>query len=122
VLIYEDKVDGTTKQYNAIEEAMRITQFIRNKCLHKWMDEEKVSKNDLQCYCVVLASEYSFASKLCAQARQAAADRAWFAIDRFYEKRRLKKLGRAGLLCGVLVSSCEHMTQKRMLGGLVLRS
>ena len=37
MLIYEYKLDGNQKQYAAIEEAMRITQFIRNKCLRKWM-------------------------------------------------------------------------------------
>lgn len=64
MLIYEYKVAGTQKHYAAIDEAIRITQFIRNKCLRKWMDERGVSTNDLQCYCAVLAKEYSFASLL----------------------------------------------------------
>ena len=49
VLTYEYKLDGTKKQYAAIEEAIRVVQFIRNKCLRKWMDPRGVSKNDLQC-------------------------------------------------------------------------
>jgi putative transposase len=47
MLVYEYKVDGSKKQYAAIDEAIRIVQFIRNKCLRKWMDERGVSRNDL---------------------------------------------------------------------------
>src|SRR6266516_7845554 len=96
MLIYEYKIDGTKQQYAAIEEALRVVQFIRNTCLRKWMDERGVSKNDLQCYCAVLAREYSFASSLNSQARQAAADRAWFAISRFYDNCKTKKPGKKG--------------------------
>jgi putative transposase len=96
MLIYEYKVAGTPKQYAAIDEAIKITQFIRNKCLSKWMDECGVSANDLQCYCAVLAREYSFASPLNSQARQVAADRAWSAIQRFYDNCRKKKPGKKG--------------------------
>jgi putative transposase len=83
MVIYEYKVHGSKQQSAAIDEAIRITQFIRNKCLRLWMDTSGTNKNDLQCYCAVLAKEYSFASNLNSQARQAAADRAWFAIARF---------------------------------------
>src|SRR5712692_6798230 len=80
---YEYKIAGTKHHYAAIEEAIRTVQFIRNKCLRKWMDERGVSKNDLQCSCSGLAKEYSFAARLNSQARQASADRAWFAISRY---------------------------------------
>src|SRR2546430_8093077 len=96
MLIYEYKVAGTPKQYAAMDEAIKITQFIRNKCLRKWMDEPGVSANDLQCYCAVLAKEYSFASLLNSQARQVAADRAWFAIGRFYENCKNHRPGKKG--------------------------
>jgi putative transposase len=96
VLTYEYKCEGSTKQYAAIEEAIRIVQFIRNKCLRKWMDEYGVSKNVLQCYCAVLAQEYSFAARLNSQARQASADRAWFAISRFYDNCKTHKPGKKG--------------------------
>jgi putative transposase len=96
VLVYEYKLDGTKKQYAAIEEAIRVVQFIRNKCLRLWVDGERVGKNDLQTYCAVLAYEYPFASRLNSQARQASADRAWFAIDRFYEACREHKPGKKG--------------------------
>jgi putative transposase len=96
MLIYEYKIDGTKRQYAAIEEAIRTVQFIRNKCLRKWMDERGVSKNDLQCCCAQLAREYPFAARLNSQARQASADRAWFAISRFYENCRTHKPGKKG--------------------------
>src|SRR5712691_3480350 len=83
MLIYEYKLDGSSAQYAAIDEAIRIVQFIRNTCLRLWMDERGVSKNDLQCYCAVLAKDSLFANQLNSQARQAAASRAWFAISRF---------------------------------------
>src|SRR5256886_4031192 len=96
MLTYEYKLDGTKQQYAAIEEAIRVVQFIRNKCLRLWMDERGISKNDLQCYCAVLAREYPFATRLNSQARQASADRAWFAISRFYENCKMHKPGKKG--------------------------
>jgi putative transposase len=96
VLIFEYKVAGNTQQNTAIDEAIRITQFIRNKCLRMWMDRRGISKNDLQCYCAQLAKEYPFASCLNSQARQASADRAWFAISRFYENCKMHKPGKKG--------------------------
>src|SRR5579883_1868536 len=96
MLIYEYKLDGNKPQYQAIDEAIRIVQFIRNKCLRRWMDGRGVDRNDLQIYCAVLAREYSFATCLNSQARQASADRAWAAIARFYENCRNKKPGKKG--------------------------
>src|SRR5438105_6812194 len=105
MLIYEYKLDGNKQQYVAIDEAIRVVQFIRNKCLRLWMDgtvwgtisaRRKINKNDLQCYCAVLAKEYSFASHLNSQARQTSADRAWAAISRFSENCRNKKPGKKG--------------------------
>ena len=56
----------------------------------------EVSKNDLQTNCAVLAKEYPFAAKLNSQARQAHADRAWSAIQRFYDNCKNKKPGKKG--------------------------
>ncbi len=96
MLIFEYKLDGSKQQYAAIDEAIRIVQFIRNKCLRLWMDERGISKNDLQVYCAVLAQAYPFATRLNSQARQAAADRAWFAISRFYDNCKNHKPGKKG--------------------------
>jgi len=96
MLIYEYKLDAKKKQLQAIEEAMRVCQFIRNKCVRLWMDERGVSHNDLQVYCSTLAHQYDFAKGLNSQARQASADRAWFSISRFYENCKNKKPGKKG--------------------------
>ena len=96
MLVYEYKLSGSKKQYVAIDDAIRVVQFIRNKSLRLWMDGEKVSKNDLQTNCKVLAQEYPFARKLNSMARQAAADRTWFAISRFYDNCKNKKPGKKG--------------------------
>ncbi len=96
MLVYEYKLDGNQKQFAAIEEAIRVVQFIRNKCLRLWMDGDRVNKNDLQTYCAVLAQKFPFARCLNSQARQASADRAWFAISRFYENCREHKPGKKG--------------------------
>jgi transposase len=60
------------------------------------MDTRGTTRNDLQCYCAILAKDYSFVSILNSQARQASADRAWFAISRFYENCRNHKPGQKG--------------------------
>ena len=99
MLTLEYKIDGTPAQYAAIEEAIRTVQFVRNKCLRWWMDADKehpVSANDLQKYCAVLAKEFPFADALNSTARQAAADRVWFAIARFFANCQSKKLGKKG--------------------------
>ncbi|HEY4032502.1 MAG TPA: transposase [Ktedonobacteraceae bacterium] len=96
MLVYEYKLDGNQKQFAAIEEAIRTVQFIRNKCIRLWMDGDRVSKNDLQTFCAVLAKAFPFARRLNSQARQASADRAWFAISRFYENCKEKKSGKKG--------------------------
>jgi putative transposase len=96
MLIYEYKLNGSRAQYAAIDEAVRMVQFIRNKCLRLWMDTRGTSQNDLQCYCATLAADYPFARRLNSQARQASASRAWFAIERFYENCKHHKPGKKG--------------------------
>jgi putative transposase len=96
MLIYEYKAEGTQAQYAAIEEAIRIVQFIRNKCLHLWMDTRGITAYDLNVHCAILAKDYPFATRLNSQARQAAAERAWFAISRFYENCKNHKQGKKG--------------------------
>src|SRR6266852_2224390 len=96
MLIYEYKMQASKAQYVAIDEAIRIVQFIRNTCLRLWMDTRGTTKNDLQRSCSVLAKEFPFAARLNSQARQAAADWAWFAIAHFYENCKKQKPGKKG--------------------------
>jgi putative transposase len=96
MIIYEFKVKGKEKQYRAIDDAIRTSQFIQNKCLRQWMDVKGLSKYDLNKYCAVLADLFPFANELNSMARQSAAERAWSAIARFYDNCKKKVLGKKG--------------------------
>jgi putative transposase len=96
MIVLEFKVKGKLEQFEAIDEAIRAAQFIRNKALRFWMDNHGVGKNDLQKLCAKLAKEFQFADELNSQARQASAERAWSAISRFYENCKAKIPGKKG--------------------------
>ncbi|MBD2197990.1 MULTISPECIES: RNA-guided endonuclease InsQ/TnpB family protein [Calothrix] len=93
MIVYEFKVKGKDKQYQAIDEAIRTSQFIQNKCLRYWMDNKDVGRYDLNKYCAVLAAEFPFADELNSMARQSAAERSWSAIARFYDNCKKRKVG-----------------------------
>lgn len=96
MLILEFKTYGKASQFSAIDQAIRVTQFIRNKCIRLWMDGGAKSCFDLNKYCAVLAKEFEFASRLNSMARQSAAERAWSAINRFYENCKKQIPGKKG--------------------------
>ncbi|WP_396134277.1 RNA-guided endonuclease InsQ/TnpB family protein [Chamaesiphon sp. VAR_48_metabat_135_sub] len=96
MLVFEYKAYGKSNQFNAVEEAIRTVQFIRNKAIRLWMDGGAKSCYDLNKYCAVLAKEFSFASQLNSMARQAAAERAWASIQRFYDNCKGKIAGKKG--------------------------
>ncbi len=96
MIILEFKAKGKQHQYQAIDEALRTTQFIRNKCVRFWMDNKKVGRYDLNKYCKVLAQQFPFADKLNSMARQSAAERAWSSISRFYDNCKRKIPGKKG--------------------------
>jgi putative transposase len=99
VLVLEYKIKAKPSQYKAIDEAIRTVQFIRNKCLRHWMDTSKDAKIDrfaLNKYSTVLRSEFPFVKDLNSMAVQAAAERGWLAISRFYENCKSKKPGKKG--------------------------
>lgn len=96
MIVLEFKLVGAPAQYAAIDEAIRTTQFVRNKCVRYWMDHRGVKPYDLNKYCAVLAKEYDFAAKLNSMARQSAAERAAAAITQFVKKCRTKKAGKKG--------------------------
>lgn len=60
------------------------------------MDGHGITRSDLQALCAQLASEFPFAAQLNSMARQAAADRAWQAIARFYARCQQQKPGKKG--------------------------
>merc|ERR1712054_286251 len=84
------KIKGKTKQYQAIDEAIRTFQFVRNKCLRYWMDGQKVNRAELYRYNTKLRSEFSFVQDLNSHACQASVERCWSSIARFFDncKRR----------------------------------
>jgi putative transposase len=96
MLIFEFKAYAKATQFVAIDEAIRATQFIRNKCIRYWMENPKVSKYDLNKQCAILAAEFPFANNLNSMARQSAAERAWAAISRFYDNCKKKVSGLKG--------------------------
>ena len=99
MLVLEYKVKAKERQYQAIDEAIRTSQFVRNKALRLWMDagkEDSKNKYDLNKYCRVLAANFDFARKLNSTARQASAERAWAAISRFYENCKKNVSGKKG--------------------------
>jgi putative transposase len=99
MLVFEFKVKAKEHQYQAINEAIRIGQFIRNKCLRYWMGAPREEKVNYAAMCQIiptLCAEFSFADKLNSMARQASAERAWFAVSRFFENCKKKVSGKKG--------------------------
>jgi len=99
MLVLEYKVKGKQDQYNAIDDAIRTTQFIRNKAIRYWMDapqELKIDKFALNKYSTELRSDFTFAAELNSMAVQSAAERGWSAISRFYDNCKCKKSGKKG--------------------------
>jgi putative transposase len=96
MIVYEFKVRGKEAQYRAIDEAIRTSQFIQNKCLRYWMENMGLRQYDLNKYCAVLAAEFPFAEDLNSMARQSAAERTWSAIARFFDNCKKKIKGKKG--------------------------
>ncbi|MEI2577241.1 RNA-guided endonuclease InsQ/TnpB family protein [Scytonema sp. PRP1] len=99
MLVLEYKVKGKRQQYQAIDEAIKTTQFIRNKAIRYWMDapkEQKVDKIALNNYSTALRKEFEFVKELNSMACQSATERAWLSIARFYDNCKSKKPGKKG--------------------------
>lgn len=99
MLVFEFKVKAKEQQYQSINEAIRIGKFIRNKCLRYWMDAPRVDKVNYAAICKIipaLCKSFPFADKLNSMARQAAAERAWESISRFFDNCKKKVSGKKG--------------------------
>ena len=96
MIVLEYKIKAKQHQLTAIDQAIRIGQFVRNKALRYWMDNKGVNKYDLNKYCRVLAKEFSLADKLNSTARQSSAERAWSSIARFFDNCKKNKPGKKG--------------------------
>ena len=96
MIVLEYKIKAKQYQLQAIDEAIRTSQFVRNKALRYWMDNKGVSKYDLNKYCRVLAKEFAFANNLNSTARQSSAERAWSGIARFFDNCKKNRPGKKG--------------------------
>jgi putative transposase len=84
MIVLEFKLKGKLHQYRVIEDMIRTAQFIRNKALRHWMDNQGVKLSDLYKQCAVLAKEFEWAGKLNSMARQASAERAHVCYPTFF--------------------------------------
>jgi len=84
MIVLELKLKGKTQQYRVIDEMIRTAQLVRNTTLRYWLDNQGVKLVDLYKQCAIMAKEFEWAGKLNSMARQAMAQRAIFAIQRFF--------------------------------------
>jgi putative transposase len=96
MIVLEFKLKGKPQQHRVIDDMIRTAQFIRNKALRYWMDNQGVKLSDLYKQCAVLAKEFEWAGKLNSMARQASTERTIFAIQRFFANCKTNKLGKKG--------------------------
>ena len=99
MIVLEYKCKGKPNQYKAIDEAIRTTQFIRNKAIRYWMDnsrELKIDRFALNKYSTTLRNEFPFVADLNSMAVQSAAERGWTAISRFYDNCKKNISGKKG--------------------------
>ncbi|MBZ8181765.1 RNA-guided endonuclease InsQ/TnpB family protein [Oscillatoria salina] len=96
MLVLEYKVKPKPQQVAAIEEAIRTSQFVRNKVLRFWMDNRGVGKAELFRYNTALRNELEFVKDLNSHACQTAVERTLRAITRFYENCKQQKPGKKG--------------------------
>ena len=84
MIVLEFKLKGKAKQSRLINEIIGTAQFVRNKTLRYWIDNSRVKLVDLYKQCAIMAKEFEWAGKLNSITRQASAERAIFAIQRFF--------------------------------------
>ncbi len=84
MLVFEFKAKGKTTQYSAINEAIRTAQFVRNKSIRYWIDNQGVGQKDLYRYNTALRATFPFVKDLNSHACQTAVERAYSSIARFY--------------------------------------
>src|SRR4028118_314531 len=96
MIVLEFKAKGKTTQYTAVDEAIRTAQFVRNKSLRFWMDNRGVGQKELYRLSKTLREEFPFVKALNSSACQAAIERAYSAIARFYSNCKKSIPGKKG--------------------------
>ncbi|MGJ5675937.1 MAG: RNA-guided endonuclease InsQ/TnpB family protein [Nostochopsis sp.] len=92
----EYKAVVKSSQAKSIDEAVRTSQFVRNKVLRYWMDNRGIGKKELYQYNTQLRSEYEFVRNLSSHACQASVENVERAINRFFANCKAKKSGKKG--------------------------
>jgi putative transposase len=110
MFIQEFKLKGNKTQYQAIDEAIRTAQFVRNKAIRHWMDNCGVGQRDLYRYNTQLREEFPFVKALNSHACQTAVERAWSAIARFYDNCKKQIKGKKGY--PKFKKNCRSVTYK----------
>jgi putative transposase len=64
MLVLEFKAKGKTTQYTAIDQAIRTAQFVRNKSIRFWMDNQGVGQKELYRLSKSLRDEFPFVKAL----------------------------------------------------------
>src|SRR5919202_795736 len=96
MIVLEFKAKGKTTQYAAIDEAILTAQFVRNKCIRYWMDNQGVGQKELYRLSKTLREEFPFAKALNSSACQASVERAYSSIARFYDNCKKSIPGKKG--------------------------
>jgi putative transposase len=96
VFVYEYKVNPKPQQITAIDEAIRTSQFVRNKVLRYWMDNRGIGKTEMFRYNTLLRKEFKFVEELNSHACQTAVERVLKAVNRFYENCKKQIPGKKG--------------------------
>src|SRR4028119_946088 len=96
MIVLEFKAKGKTTQYTAIDQAIKTAQFVRNKSLRYWMDNQGVGQKELYRLSKALREEFPFVKTLNSSACQAAIERAYSSIARFYSNCKKSILGKKG--------------------------
>ena len=96
MIVLEFKAKGKTTQYTAIDEAIRTAQFVRNKSIRFWMDNQGVGQKELYRLSKFLRDEFPFVKALNSSACQASVERAYSSIARFYDNCKKAISGKKG--------------------------
>ncbi len=96
MFIYEFRVNPKPQQVVAINEAIRTSQFVRNKVLRYWMDNRGVGKTEMFRYNTLLRKEFKFVEDLNSHACQTAVERVLRAVNRFYDNCKKQVPGKKG--------------------------
>ncbi len=100
MLVLEYKAVVKKHQPQAIEEAIRTSQFVRNKVLRYWMDnsskDSPIEKKELYRYNTQLREELEFVKHLNSHACQASVENVERAIHRFFDNCQKQKPGKKG--------------------------